>query len=115
MGNCTVVIKRRQIVGTRRITTVDITGSASYATNGDSVVAADLQALLPEYKAPTTLNVVDIFLTEPSSAGHEVYFDRANSKVKFFNGTTEIANATNLAAVTVRAQLEYGDGPSPVV
>jgi hypothetical protein len=52
------------------------------------------------------------FDAELGPAGHSVYLDRANLKVKAFNGTTEIANATNLSAVVVRGIIEYGDDPA---
>lgn len=106
MGNLTVTVVKRNVTGGQRRVIADITYSSSYATNGDTMVAADITKLLPE----ATGGLADVLLAtfEDSSLGHAAYLDRTNKKIKAWNGTTEIANATNLSAVTVRGEFVYG-------
>lgn len=115
MGAATITAKRKQIVGNRVRQSFDLTFSASYATNGDTLAASELAKVVPERKVIADLLFVDLFIAEIGPAGHDVYLDRTNLKVKAFNGTTEIANATNLSAVVVRCVLEYGDDPASTV
>lgn len=103
---------RRSRTGNLRKIYVDIVGPASYLTNGEVLTVAQLQALAPEVWAglqavPANLNAIVSFQAEPSISGHTVVLDRATLKVKYYNGTTEIANTTNLSAVTVRAEIVY--------
>lgn len=115
MGAATITLKRKQIVGNRVRQSFDLTLSASYATNGDTLAASELAKIVPDRKVITDLLFVDYFDAELGPAGHAIWFDRTNLKVKAFNGTTEIANATNLAAVVVRCIAEYGSDPSESV
>lgn len=112
MGAATVTAKRRQYVGNRVRQSFDLTFSASYATNGDTLAASELAKIVPERKVVADLVFVDYADFEASPSGHSVYLDRTNLKVKAFNGTTEIANATNLSAIVVRGMIEYGDDPA---
>lgn len=111
MGNCTVANIKKGVTGNRKRITFDLTFSASYATGGDSLVTADLVNLFGPEAGIGGINggnqavVLDSFDCEPGSAGHIAVLDRANKKVKAFNGTTEIAAATNLAGVTVKAEV----------
>lgn len=106
MGNVAVAIVDRGVRGNRKYVTADVTMSASYATNGDTIVAADIAKLLPE--GETLAQLLDFTFINRGASGHSLELDRANSKVKAFNGTTEIANATNLSAVVGRLHAEYG-------
>lgn len=98
--------------GTRR-RVVEITFDNSYATGGEAISAGDLVALTdaqpPSGAAWSVLDIVR-FDAEAGQAGHHVALDRANQKLKAFNGTTEIANATDLSALVVRATVEYAMG-----
>jgi hypothetical protein len=115
MGAATIVAKRKQVTGNRVRQSFDLTLSASYATNGDTLAASELAKIIPDRKTITDLNFVDIVEFELGAAGHALYLDRTNLKVKAFNGITEIANATNLATVVIRGIIEYGDDPSSSV
>lgn len=112
MGNVTITPKRKNYSNNRVRQSFDLTFSASYATNGDTIPAAELAKIIPDRKTISDLNFVDLFIAELGPAGHELYLDRANLKVKAFNGITEIANATNLSAVVARCIIEYGDDPA---
>lgn len=102
----TITSKKVVVAGNARVRYVDITGPASYTTGGEALSAADLKALTsPTYGAIGDIIQLD---AETSTGGHAVALDRANSKIMYFNGTTQIANAVNLSAITVRAAVVYG-------
>jgi len=108
----TFAVVRRSRQGNLRKVIVDVTGPASYTTNGEAVTAAQIAALFPETSgnltaAPANLNQIIQWDAEGTTGGHAVVLDRANLKVKYYNGTTEIANATNLSAVVARAEITY--------
>ena len=106
MGNLTVAIRGKRVEGGRRKVVADITFSNSYATNGDSFVAADIQAIaekLGVVNAAGDLSGVEVLDSEAGSDGTTVYLDRANKKLKAFKGA-EVANTTNLSAITVRCE-----------
>lgn len=103
----TIANKGRVVAGNTRIRYVDITGPASYTSpGGETLSSSDLKALTDADRG--TIGDIMQFDAEPSTGGHTVVLDRANSKVKYYNGTTEIANAVNLSAVTVRCAVVYG-------
>lgn len=108
----TIANVRRSRAGNIRKVFCDITGPASYTTNGEVLTLAQLQALAPEIWAnlqalPTTLNLIIMFNAETPTTGQAVVLDRTNLKVKYYNGTAEIANATNLSAVVTRVEISY--------
>jgi hypothetical protein len=85
--------------GARLVKTFDITGDSSYPTNGEDLTRAQL-------------GFVVIESADFSPAGGYTFdYDRTNQKVKAYwvDTTTdgapqaEVANATNLSAVTTRA------------
>lgn len=107
MGNVTAVVVRRDVKGTQRRVVVDITGSGAYATNGDTVVAADILKVLPE--AAQGLTDVQEWECEPSVAGDYGILDKVNKKIKLMNAVgTEKGNGTVQTGVTVRMHLTYG-------
>ena len=106
MGNVTVVVVDRGVKGSAKEVIADITMSSSYATSGDTIQAADILKILPEGEALTELIEFDI--DTKSLGGHGLTLDRTNKKVLAHNGTTEIANATNLSAVVGRLIARYG-------
>lgn len=97
---------KRVVRGNERVAYVDLTGPASYTTGGEALSAADIVKLCGG-KAGAVIGDIVSFDAEPSTAGHTVVLDRANSKIMYFNGTTQIAAATNLSAVTVRAAVTH--------
>ena len=108
----TIANVRRSRAGNIRKVYVDITGPASYTTNGEVLTVAQLQALAPEVwsglqAVPANLNAILKFDAETPITGQAVVLDRATLKVKYYNGTTEIANATNLSAVVTRVEISY--------
>lgn len=116
MGNMAVTIKRRTVRGNKKVVYFDLTGSASYATNGDTLLAADIDALLEQKSGAEDLTRADVFVAEICPAdGTEFALDRTNKKVKAFNGRAEVANATNLSAAVARCYIEYGDEPASTV
>lgn len=115
MGNVTITPKRKNYSNNRVRQSFDVGFTGTYATNGDTIAAAELAKLVPDRKVVTDLNFVDLFISELGALGYALYFDRTNLKVKVFNGTTEIANATNLTAVVVRCIAEFGDDPATTV
>lgn len=97
---------KRVVRGNERATYVDVTGPASYTTGGEALSAADIVKLAGGRVGAVIGDIVQ-FDAEPSTAGHTVALDRTNSKVMYFNGTTQIANGVNLSAVTVRVAVTH--------
>jgi hypothetical protein len=102
----TITNKGKVVRGNERVRYVDITGPASYTTGGEALSASDLKALTDTDRG--VIGDILQFDAESSTGGHTLVLDRTNSKIMYFNGTTQIANATNLSAVTVRAAVVYG-------
>ncbi len=98
-----ITVRKRSVRGNERASYVDITGPASYATGGEALSQGDLNKLLGE--AGSKIGDITRLDAETGTAGHSVVLDRANSKVLYFNGTTQIAAAVNLSGVTVRAEV----------
>jgi hypothetical protein len=92
--------------GTANMVHAVLTGSASYATNGDTINFGSSFGLIGNGK--TTPDQPTAIIFSPSSGGHSAWWDKTNNKVKVFNGTTEIANTTNLSTFTFPAVLFFG-------
>lgn len=109
----TIANVRRSRAGNIRKVFVDITGPASYTSPGGEVLTlAQLQALFPEIwgslqALPANLNNILKFDAETPITGQAVVLDRATLKIKYYNGTTEIANAVALNAVVTRVEISY--------
>lgn len=99
----TIAVRKRAVRGNEQVVYADVTGPASYTTNGEALSAADLVKLVG--KPGALIGDIVLFAAEDSTAGHALALDRTNSKVKFFNGTTEITAATNLSAVSARVMV----------
>ena len=97
----TITVRKRIVRGNEQVIVADITGPASYTTGGEALSQSDLNRLLG--RPGGRIGEIEIADFEPSTGGHSLVLDRANSKVMYFNGTTQIANATNLSAVVARA------------
>lgn len=107
MGNVTVAIVRRNVTGGQRNVVADITFSSSYATNGDTVVAADISKLLPE--ATNGLSDITFFEYMNPSTGQFAVLDQTNKKFKLYSvAGVEATNATDQSAIKVRVRMHYG-------
>lgn len=96
----TIAVVKRSVEGNRQTVYADVTGPASYTTGGEDLSQSDLNKLLA--RPGGKIGEVTFFAAEDSTGGHALVLDRANSKVLYFNGTTQIAATTNLSAVTAR-------------
>lgn len=81
------------VPGAQRITVTDVAFDASYPTNGEPLTASDLG-----------LQVVDFAIATVKVAGTgsvtAVAYDVTNAKLKAFAAAAEIANTTDISAVT---------------
>lgn len=82
------------VAGNRRFVVYDITFDGNYATGGLSLTPADLGLT-----AITNL-------TTSSPGGKTAEYDQSNRKLKLHSGGSEVANASNQAAVTTRVRAE---------
>lgn len=83
-----------QVPGAKRQLAMTLTGDASYPTGGYPVTFATFGMN----------EAIEQVMLNPSSGAHLVVWDSVNSKIKFFTAVaTEVANAVNLSAVTVKA------------
>lgn len=96
----TITVRKRSVAGNRKTVYADITGPASYSTGGEALSQGDLNKLVDGPGAK--IGDIALFDAEDSTGGHALVLDRTNSKVMYFNGTTQIAAATNLSAITAR-------------
>ncbi len=99
----TIVKRGEAIRGNDKVRFVDITGPASYATGGEALSQNDLNQLTG--RPGSKIGELISFQAENSTAGHTLVLDRVNSKVMYFNGTTQIAATTNLSAVVARVDV----------
>jgi hypothetical protein len=96
-----IAVRKRSVRGNEQAVYVDITGPASYTTGGESLSAADLVKLVG--KPGALIGDIVQFDAETPTTGQSLALDRTNSKVMYFNGTTQITAAVNLSAVVARA------------
>ena len=110
MGNVTVSIKRRYIIGSGKAVVADVTGSSSYATGGDSYTNAQFEI---GGVGPANLNADAII--DSGVPGYVIVPDIPNKKLKYFKGAAgllvEETAATNLSAVTGRVVV-MSDNPN---
>lgn len=99
----TIAAVRKASEGSVRVNYVDITGPASYTTGGETLSASDINSLVGH--AGSLIGDLTYFGAEPTSGGHTLVLDRTNSKILYFNGTTQIANTTNLSTFTARVRV----------
>lgn len=122
MGTCTVAIKKRTgLTPTGRAVIADITFSASYADGGDTVTLASLElktcsALMLSGDAAVPAGGADVsgrslVVIHPAAETTDLkiaaYVQGAGA-----GPLTEVAAATNMATVVVRA-IAYGDLANP--
>lgn len=85
-----------------------LTGSSSYATNGDTINFGSTFGLIGHGKATPDQPTAIYF--SPSSGGHLAWWDSTNNKVKVFvSGGTEVTNATNLSTFTFPCTIYWGN------
>lgn len=96
------------IIPNRWIRTFTITGSASYANpGGDTISASGIETIMGTNV--NDLTYADQIIISPANTGHNVWIDVTTAKVKFFNGTTEIANAVPLSTVIAKGMVLLED------
>lgn len=95
-----ITVRKRSVQGNAQTTYVDVVGPASYTTGGEALATADLVKLVG--KPGAVIGDIVLFNDETTNGGHRLFLDRTNSKVMYWNGTTQIANATNLSTFTAR-------------
>jgi hypothetical protein len=106
MGNVAISVVRRNVTGAQRNVVADVTFSNSYATNGDTIVAADIAKLLPGAAALTD---VVFFEYQNPVAGQFAVLDKTNKKFLLFSvAGVQATNATDQSSVVVRVRLHYG-------
>lgn len=81
------------VAGNKRHNFCDVTFDSSYATGGESLTPAMLG-----------LSAVDK-VNATSVGGRNFPYDRANQKLQAYASTTEVANTTDLSAVTTRVEV----------
>lgn len=85
-----------------------LTGPASYDTSGSAIDFGTLFGLIGHGKTVPDQPTAVYF--SPASGGHSAWWDSANKKVWVFNGTTQIAGATNLSTFTFPCTIYWGTG-----
>lgn len=92
-------IKRRYFPDGGKLIIADITGSSSYATNGDTYTTTQLDSIT---------GVIDAII-DCGTPGYVLVPDIANKKIKYYKGAAgllvEETAATNLSAVTSRVMI----------
>ena len=93
MGNLTFSITQTIVVGNRKMAYGTVTGSGSYATNGDSYTAGDFKMI-----------TVEQIIINRSPTDNFYDADEANLKIKAYvaSTNTEVANTTDISSVTAR-------------
>lgn len=103
MGAVTVAIKKRNKPGAASHIVADVTGSASYATGGDTYTNAQFEAALG----------VDAII-DCGTPGYVLVPDLPNKKIRYFKGAAgllvEETAAVNLSAVVSRV-IAFCDNP----
>lgn len=100
MGNVTVAIKRRNVVGASKEVIADVTWSNSYASGGDSFTNQ-------QFECDANLTIDSIDSTGASAAGNTGYVvipDIPNKKLKLLGGAASgvaLAQATGDQSGTV--------------
>jgi len=107
----TIVSVNQNVFGSTHENVVDITGDSSYSAGGEALAAVDVNALMPRLGGGllvTDSDKVQLFQSETDIAGRTLSLDRATDKILFYAAGAEVAGATNLSAVTIRATVRYG-------
>lgn len=93
-------VKRISSGNTKRITGT-VTGPASYTTGGETLTAAQIKQLT-DGASGTVLTNVQLFDSEVEPANFRaLVIDKTNKKMLFTVAGAQVANATNLSAVSI--------------
>lgn len=93
---------RNHVVGNRREVVCDVTLDNSYPTGGYTLTLATLGVD----------GVTDYVFAFATTTGHTFTYNYATSKLMAWNGTTQIANTTDLSAVVVRLVAQGKGNPT---
>lgn len=105
----TLTVLSRNVEGVRKSVTFHATGDVNgYLAGGYALTAAQIRTLTAGDLSDLS-SYID-FRAKKNIAGKEVNLDPTNgaNKLIFYAASTEVANATDLSAVTCRATLVYG-------
>jgi hypothetical protein len=103
----TITVARRGVSGPSYYTDADVTGDASYPTGGEALAAADLVKILGRNGgAAGDIQYMDSEVA--TGTGIVWQLDRANTKLMAWDGNAEVADTTNLSAVTARCRFWHG-------
>lgn len=106
----TLAIVKRRPLGNGYEVIADVTGPASYTTGGETLTAAQQAQLMPELGGAQALDFTkaQFFMAEVEPANlRSLLLDKANAKMLFTVAGAQVANATNLSAVTIRCRILY--------
>lgn len=92
---------------------VEFTGDSSYPTGGEALDDTELDAITGIADDRNSAAEIQFIVSETNVTGHTVSLDRANNKLLYFDADSEVANTTNLSAVTVRALVAWGKTIGP--
>lgn len=103
----TITRVKKNVVGAQRELVADITFDSSYPTGGEAFAPSDVDPTMP---SSASFHFVSLESNDATAADHRFFsYDHTNKKLMIFTASgTEATNASNQAAVTVRALLRYG-------
>lgn len=84
---------------------VDITADSSYTAGGYTPAAADISALARPIANSQTVTLPLSVDAEVNSGGTTIVFDRTNTKIMFFLGSTQCT--TTISSKTVRCRVYF--------
>ena len=95
---------RVNVIGSRQMTTLDITFDSSYPTGGESLDLDDY------------VGTIDMVMCETSNEGHSVFYDRTNKKLKLFTSAVGVVidSATGSNANDLSTELTVADAYAEV-
>ena len=100
--------KPRNVTGRDRVVYANITGDASYSSGGETLTLANLAVLCPGLGTVVgDWSKVKWFESEVDTSGRKWALDRTNQKLLCFDANSEVDNAVDLSAVTIRVALTY--------
>jgi hypothetical protein len=92
---------RRIVAGNSVRIVGSITGPASYTTGGETLSAAQIAALTDGDSTTSLSNNLTFDSEVVPTSFRATVLDRTNKKLMFTTAFAEVANATNLSAVTI--------------
>lgn len=92
---------RRIVAGNSVRIVGSVTGPASYTTGGETLSAAQIAALTDGDSTTVLTSNLSFDSEVVPSSFRALVLDRTNKKMMFTTAFAEVANATNLSAVTI--------------